>query len=182
MSENLNYQVTSKLDINDIKQLILILRKKQNSIIKAILIIYMSILSIALIIDLYEHLIGNSSDFTFMLLGLLFLILFSITIINLKKLQLIAFKKYLDKNKNLLNVQKLCFYDNYYTIEFSKDDVSAHITISYDDVNCFAVDNDLIVFGDKTKDKSLTCIRKKAKFQIGTLEEFLQFFKNKINA
>lgn len=181
MQENLNFQVISELDINDLKQSILVIRKKQSSIIKVALIINMFFLLIGLIIELYKYFVEGSFDFTFMALCLFFLILLSLIIINLNKLQLIAFKKHLDKNKNLYNVQKLCFYDNYYTIEFSKEDVSAHIAISYDDVNCFAIDNDLIVFGDKTKDKSLTCIRKKAEFKIGTLDEFVQFFKNKIN-
>lgn len=181
MNENLNFQVTSELDINDIKQLILVIRKRQSSIIKVALIINMFFLAIALIIEVYKYFIKDSFDLTFMVFCLFFLILLSLIIINLKKLQLIAFKKYLDKNKNLLNVQKLCFYDTYYTVEYTKIDVSAHITISYDDVNYFVVDNDLVVFGDKTKDKSLTCIKQNVEFKIGTQEEFLQFFRNKVN-
>lgn len=182
MQENLNFQLISELDINDLKQSILVIRKKQSSIIKVALIINMFFLLIGLIIELYKYFVEGSFDFTFMALCLFFLILLSLIIINLNKLQLIAFKKHLDKNKNLYNVQKLCFYDNYYTIEFSKDDVSANITISYEDVNCFVVDKNLVVFGDKTKDKSLIFIRKNAKFEIGTLEEFLQFFNKKISA
>lgn len=54
--------------------------------------------------------------------------------------------------------------------------------MNYDAVKYFVVHDNLIIFGDKTKVKSITCIKQDAEFEIGTVEEFLQFFKNKINA
>jgi len=181
MQENLNYQVTSQVNINDTKELILVLLKKSRLIIKVTTLFGMVILSIPLVGVLYEYTIGQPTDWTLIVLALFLLILLLVFFINDKKLVLIPFKKYLDKNKNSQGVQKVCFYDTYYTVEYNRIDVSANITISYEDIKYFVVDKDLVVLGDKTKDKSLTFIRKNAKFEIGTLEDFIQFIKNKVN-
>lgn len=181
MQENLNYQVTSQVNINDTKELILVLLKKSRLIIKVISLFGMVILAIPLVGVLYQYTIGQPTDWTLIVLALFLLMLLLVFFINEKKLVLIPFKKYLDKNKNSQGIEKISFYDTYYTVEYNRIDVSANITISYEDVKYFVVDKYLVVFGDKTKDRSLTFIRKNAKFEIGTLEDFIQFIRNKVN-
>jgi hypothetical protein len=184
MSQNLNFQVTSKINLFEIVQIFTILRKKEYLTLKIATIISMFIISISLILDLHDCLLGDFSRLPFMLFCLISLIVFSVIAINFNKIQMKLFsRKIFGNNMDVLSVNKLCFYDTYFTIEDDKNEMtmSAYITVSYHDVNCFIVDKNLIIFGDKTKTKSVTCIRKNAEFEIGTLEEFLHFFKNKIN-
>lgn len=185
MSENLNFKVTSRVGLNDIVQIILALHKKQYLLIKVALIISVLILSMSITLDLYACFSGDLSGLPFMIFCLIFLIAFLLYLINFNKIQMKTYsKKYLGSRTEVIGISNLCFYDTYFTIEDDKNEMtlSACITISYEDVNFFVIKNNLIIFGDKTKAKSVTCIDQNAEFEIGTLEEFLQFFKNKINA
>ncbi|EQB86406.1 hypothetical protein J2Z44_002927 [Clostridium punense] len=184
MNENIKFQVTSKIDLSDIVQLFLVSRKKQYLTLKIATIIGMFIISISLIIDLQDCLLGDFSRLPFMIFCLICLIVFSVTAINFNKIQMKLFsKKFFGNNKEVLSINKLRFYDTYFTIENDENEMtmSAYITVSYTDVNYFVLHKNLIIFGDKTKAKSVTCIKQNTQFEIGTLEEFLHFFKNKIN-
>lgn len=182
MKENLNFQVTSKLDSNDMMQFMVILGKKKLLLFKVVLIINIFNISISLIIDLYNYMLGDFSRLPFMIFCLIFLIVFSLCIINFNKIQLKSYsRKYLGKNKEVYSVSKLCFYDTYYTVEGNDTETNIFFTMSYDEITYFVVKKNLIVFGDNTKAKSVSCIKQNEEFQIGTSEELVKFLNNKIN-
>lgn len=91
MQEDLNYQVTSQVNISDTKELILVLLKKSRLIIKVISLFGMVILAIPLVGVLYEYTIGQPTDWTLIVLALFLLILLLVFFINDKKLVLIPF-------------------------------------------------------------------------------------------
>lgn len=181
-SENLNFQVTSKLDLADIVQMLTVIRKKQFVAIRVFFIFTMAILLISLTMDLRDCFLGDFSQVPFIIFCFICVIVFLVVAINFNKIQMkIISKNYFNGNKEILTVSKMDFYDTYYSIEQDEVHGSAYVTIGYEDIKFFVVDKNLIVFGDKSKASSVICIKKNAEFEVGKVEEFIKFLSNKVN-
>jgi len=180
--ENLNFQVASKLDLADIVQMLTVIRKKQFVAIRGFFIFTMAILLISLTLDLRDCFLGDFSQVPFIIFCFICVIVFLVVAINFNKIEMkIISKNYFNDNKEILVVNKMCFYDTYCSIEHDEVDGSAYVTIGYEDVKFFVLDKNLIVFGDKSKASSVICIKKNTEFEVGKVEELIKFLSDKVN-